>query len=84
MVPVGPSLGCCCCRAYYNPQLPVTIIILYSRWKHTSEGKRFYKNDKPVLEFVAIKRKDSGIWAIPGVSEVIIALTMISPLVWMF
>ena len=25
------------------------------------------KNDKPILEFVAIKRKDCGEWAIPGV-----------------
>lgn len=26
------------------------------------------KDGKPVLEFVAIKRKDTGSWAIPGVS----------------
>ncbi|XP_031554009.1 ADP-ribose pyrophosphatase, mitochondrial-like [Actinia tenebrosa] len=37
-----------------------------TRWKHTTEEKKFYKNDKPVLEFVAIKRKDCGQWAIPG------------------
>ena len=26
------------------------------------------RNDKPVLEFVAIKRRDCSEWAIPGVS----------------
>ena len=26
------------------------------------------KDDKPILEFIAIKRRDCGEWAIPGVS----------------
>ncbi|KAK3707786.1 hypothetical protein QZH41_000342 [Actinostola sp. cb2023] len=39
---------------------------IVTRWKHTSEGHKFYKNDKPILEFVAIKRRDNGQWAIPG------------------
>ena len=41
---------------------------LYSyRWKRNSNGEKELRDGKPVLEFVAIKRKDTGEWAIPGV-----------------
>lgn len=39
---------------------------LVTRWKHDEQGNRSFTDGKPVLEFVAIKRKDSGEWAIPG------------------
>jgi len=38
------------------------------RWKRDANGAIMTKDDKPILEFVAIKRKDCGEWAIPGVS----------------
>ena len=42
--------------------------ILFScRWKINGNGQRVQENGKPVLQFVAIKRKDNGQWAIPGV-----------------
>lgn len=33
----------------------------------TADGKIATRDGKGVLEFVAIKRKDTGTWAIPGV-----------------
>ena len=40
-----------------------------ARWKHDEQGNRLFIDGKPVLEFVAIRRKDNGEWAIPGVSS---------------
>ena len=41
-----------------------------TRWKmlETGNGEKFLDetSGKPVLEFVCIQRKDTGIWAIPG------------------
>ena len=31
-------------------------------------GAKVMRDGKPVLQFVAIKRKDTGEWALPGVS----------------
>lgn len=38
------------------------------RWKIDGKGDKVLKNGKPVLEFVAIQRRDTNEWAIPGVS----------------
>ena len=43
------------------------LLILRTRWKTDSNGQRVQENGEPVLQFVAIKRKDNGQWAIPGV-----------------
>jgi ADP-ribose pyrophosphatase len=40
---------------------------IVTRWKTDSKGERVMVDGKPCLEFVAIKRKDTGEWAIPGV-----------------
>eukprot|EP00731_Ephydatia_muelleri_P023488 Em0015g1071a len=37
-----------------------------TRWMRTADGKIATREGKGVLEFVAIKRKDTGTWAIPG------------------
>ena len=42
---------------------------IVTRWKRDSAGNKIFTNGKPLLEFVAIKRKDTGEWAIPGVSK---------------
>ena len=42
------------------------VFVLY-RWKRDVSGAIMTKEGKPILEFVAIKRKDCGEWAIPGV-----------------
>lgn len=41
---------------------------IVTRWKRTADGKVECdaKTCKPILQFVAIKRRDSGEWAIPG------------------
>ena len=44
---------------------------IVSRWQRGSQGEQVMLGGKPVLEFVAIKRKDTGDWAIPGVSEIL-------------
>ena len=41
---------------------------IVSRWQRDGKGEKVLMEGKPVLEFVAIKRKDTGDWAIPGVS----------------
>ena len=41
---------------------------IVSRWQRDGKGERVTMGGKPVLEFVAIKRKDTGDWAIPGVN----------------
>lgn len=38
-----------------------------TRWKRDENGFLIIRDDKPVLEFVAIRRHDNGQWAIPGV-----------------
>ena len=45
---------------------------IVTRWKRDGNGQVVMVNGKPRLEFVAIKRKDTGEWAIPGVSLIII------------
>lgn len=39
-----------------------------TRWRKNSSGKTEMADGKPCLEFVAIKRRDTGEWALPGVS----------------
>ena len=55
-----------------NICLPVIMFIvclcLLTRWKRDSSGSVMKRDNKPILEFVAIKRRDCGEWAIPGVS----------------
>ncbi|XP_031748827.1 ADP-ribose pyrophosphatase, mitochondrial isoform X4 [Xenopus tropicalis] len=42
---------------------------LITRWKQDSDGRRVTDKGtgKPILQFVAIQRKDCGQWAIPGI-----------------
>ena len=42
---------------------------IVTRWKRDSQGMIVMVEGKPRLEFVAIKRIDTGDWAIPGVSK---------------
>ena len=42
---------------------------IVTRWKRDSTGNKVLSDGKPLLEFVAIKRRDTGEWAIPGVSQ---------------
>ena len=39
-----------------------------TRWKHDEKGEKVIdpKTKKPILQFVSIKRNDTGEWAIPG------------------
>lgn len=39
---------------------------IVTRWKRDAAGSKVMREGKPVLEFVAIKRTDTGDWAIPG------------------
>ena len=41
------------------------------RWKRDAAGSKVSRDGQPVLEFVAIKRTDTGDWAIPGVRRLI-------------
>ena len=41
---------------------------IVTRWKRDPAGNKVSSDGKPLLEFVAIKRRDTGEWAIPGVS----------------
>jgi len=43
-------------------------VSLSLRWKRDASGGKVMQDGNPVLEFVAIKRKDTGDWALPGVS----------------
>ena len=43
-------------------------MISHYRWMRDKSGAKVLRDGKPVLEFVAIKRKDTGSWALPGVS----------------
>jgi ADP-ribose pyrophosphatase len=40
---------------------------IVTRWKKNSSGDKVLEEGKPVLQFVAVERKDNGEWAIPGV-----------------
>ncbi|XP_048465660.1 ADP-ribose pyrophosphatase, mitochondrial-like [Rhincodon typus] len=43
------------------------VLIYQSRWKRKAGEKVIHKlSGKPILQFVTIKRKDNGEWAIPG------------------
>ena len=42
---------------------------IVTRWKRDNDGQVVMVNEKPKLEFVAVKRKDTGDWALPGVSS---------------
>lgn len=41
---------------------------LVTKWKRTSEGSvaLHLSSGKPILQFISIRRRDSGVWAIPG------------------
>ena len=41
----------------------------WCRWKRGARGEKVEREGKSVMEFVAIRRGDTGAWAIPGVSE---------------
>lgn len=50
-------------------------LLVLSRWKRDEFGNRIIGNNGLfILQFVAIKRKDSGEWAIPGVSILTVLL----------
>lgn len=59
---------------------------LSGRWKVDAKGEKVNHpvTKRPVLQFVAIKRKDCGEWAIPGVSSFYISefTDVIGCLVW--
>ncbi|KAJ8036475.1 Transient receptor potential cation channel subfamily M member 3 [Holothuria leucospilota] len=39
---------------------------IVTRWKRNQDGEIITEDDKPVLEFIAIQRRDNQQWAIPG------------------
>jgi len=49
---------------------------LIVRWKRDDAGLRVSHraSDKPILQFVSVRRKDSGEWALPGVCSVLYLL----------
>ena len=55
-------------------------VLLFSSWKRDANGAIVYRQInahdrlKPVLEFVAIERRDSKQWALPGVRSPSISL----------
>ncbi|VDQ09335.1 unnamed protein product [Trichobilharzia regenti] len=53
-----------------NPCGRTGLITFRVRWKTDESGNRCYdpSTKHPILQFVSIRRKDSGEWAIPGVS----------------
>ena len=53
------------CLGRWGPNHAADPIV--TRWKRDGDGKVVMVGGKPKLEFVAIKRKDTGDWAIPGV-----------------
>ena len=44
-----------------------SLLLVCTRWKRTEEGTVLIRDGKAVLEFVAIRRKDTDTWAVPGV-----------------
>ena len=45
------------------------ISVYFLRWKRDSSGEKVIRDGKPVLEFVAIERRDCSEWALPGVGN---------------
>lgn len=39
---------------------------IVTRWKRDANGEKVTKDGKPILQFIAVQRKDNGQWAIPG------------------
>ena len=39
----------------------------FHSWLRNDKGDVMYKDGKPVLQFIAIKRSDTQQWALPGV-----------------
>ncbi|KAK7485432.1 hypothetical protein BaRGS_00023380 [Batillaria attramentaria] len=39
---------------------------IVTRWKRDQKGVKVQKNGSPVLQFIAVKRRDNGEWALPG------------------
>ncbi|KAL8615266.1 hypothetical protein ACOMHN_051758 [Nucella lapillus] len=39
---------------------------IVTRWKRDAKGEKVMCNGRPVLQFIAVQRKDSGEWALPG------------------
>ena len=59
------------CELLLLRQLGLSLLqCLFGRWKRDKSNAvvRHPKTGKPVLQFVAIVRRDHGDWAIPGVS----------------
>lgn len=50
-----------------NFEMNVNLFIFFRRWMIGEDGLIVQKEDKNVLEFVAVKSIDSLKWAIPGV-----------------
>lgn len=50
---------------------------LSCRWKVDGEGEKVQHSEskQPILQFVSIKRKDCGEWAIPGVGGIYISFS---------
>ena len=51
----------------YGPNHAADPIV--TRWKMDEFGNFVLVDEKKVLEFIAVKRNDTGDWAIPGVRE---------------
>ena len=51
---------------------------IVSRWQRDGKGEKIMMAGKPVMEFVAIKRKDTGDWAIPGVKITFSVILLLS------
>ena len=51
----------------YGPNHAADPIV--TRWERDADGQVVHIKDKPVLEFVAILRRSSDDWAIPGVGH---------------
>ena len=67
--PVATMLVCMSCLSV---TLQMVAYCLGFRWKRDENGDVINHPDsgKPILQFVCIQRKDSGEWALPGVSHV--------------
>ena len=55
----------------YGPNHAADPIV--TRWKRDEKGKQVYEpsSGRPVLQFVAIQRRDTSEWAIPGGKQTI-------------
>ena len=49
-------------------------LLLSNRWSRDEKGRieTHPESQKPILKFVAIQRRDTDQWAIPGVIEIIL------------